>query len=296
MAERVRYLNPEVIDAAEHARASGWTMIAAGLAQEELQLHEIPFSTRELALISVNPRQRLVLAGLARIYADSTISQANASFSPPEILSQLVDVTTAINTIYRNPDIKRALKDETQDYKGREHYFSAEMERDISKLAQAAAVLFHNQVPLMRYAKEKLLGEAMRLPQGHPTKNLMWIEWALLRLQESESVSQGEIQKKFAELVKTDLDKNPHRVATIASKLIVVSKKNQYDSLHDQADETFKDLALRYPDWNGMVRKEKRKLMFAGVRRAWVQTFSAISTTTYARHKLETSIIKINGV
>lgn len=271
MVERVRQLDPQAVETAEYLRKYNRVALAAEIAAFALGSTTNPLTPEEIAQIAKDPIQRAILACLARIHVDSLKTLANQSVNPRVVVSSIHIATGTIRSIYHDPSFQIALKDVNVDYRGGQHYFLAEMSRDEAKTCFAAADIFPKEAGLgLILTGEKILRETYKqLPENHPTKPLIGIELALSILARGKFVDIDEVINNFTTLVKLDEKSNPHRVATVASWMIVWGgRTDNFDMLED-GSKVYNRLIKDHPELlltKGEEKKDRQKIL--NLRRA----------------------------
>lgn len=289
-----RFLNPKLVETAEKARSAGNVLEAAEIAADGLGLLGSELTSDRILEITEDPKQRAVLACLARIYVDSTKTRANRSIDPRETLSFLGSAADVINLVYRDPNMQGSLSGVDEDHEGRVHHFLPEMKRDTAKTADAAKVLFPKKKAenLVLFGEDLLEKTYEQIPDNHPTKPLIGIELQLSRVARGEEFDRERLLDDFLRLTAIDYEKNPHRVATVASWLAVWGKKLSDEEIEDAGLRVFGKIIEKYPDWEFMIKNEKNKASNAALRRLFLRLGTPILTKAEDRDKLYFDIIR----
>ncbi len=277
-AERV--LDPQAVDAAEFARKNNQVAIAAGMAAIGLGLTSSPLTFEEVATMAQNPDQRAILACLGRIYVDSLKTLANQTWLPSKALPPLEVATTTLNIVHRHPDLDLAIREVDKDHLGRQHYFWPEMKRDEAKTFFAASVLYGAQTAdHLVLQGERLLEQTYRtLPDGHPTKPLIGIEIELSRASRGQKPDTKALVRNFRILTNSDKSTNPHRVATVASWLIVWGERLKNKDIEAEASWVFQDLIEAHPEWAFMTQSERNKIARQKLRKIFFRLATPLTT------------------
>ena len=267
--EKVRYLSPKTVDKAEYERSNNNVVLASEFAAAALGIPGNPLTPGDITLISVNKQQLPVLACLARIYVDSQKTMANGAFTSGGVMNHIENAAGVIKTIYYHNDAYEALFDLGQDHKNREHYFRPEMARDEFGVIRAAMPLYGGEdLALLQEMGEKRLLETYKtLPDDHPTKPLIGVEIQLARVARGESFEPDKLRSNFDRLVEDDFDKNPHRVATVASWLYAWGEKMKIGEMRQRGQKVFGEIIEENPEWVFMAKKERRKIQLQEYRR-----------------------------
>lgn len=269
MAERARQIDPQAVEAAEYLRKNNRVAQAAEVAAFALGGSTNPLAPEEIAQIANDPIQRAVLACLARIYVDSLKTLANQSANPRVAVNSIHEAAGTIGLIYHDNALHDSLRGVSQDHRGRQHHFSAEMPRDEAKTCFAAADIFPRQVgaELVLAGEEILRKTYQELPDNHPTKALIGIELSLSILSRGGVIDNVTMLKDFDALVKSDEKTNPHRVATVASWMVVWGRRTSNIEMNTKGNEVFNRLIQEHPEWTFMTEDEERKIARKSLRR-----------------------------
>lgn len=293
MAERVRVIDPQAVEASEFARKNNKVVVAAEMAAIGLGLPFSPLTWEEVSKIASDRKQMAVLACLSRIYVDSLKTAANQSKLPSQALSFLERSAWAINTIYRNTDFKSSVSGLEKDHRGRQHNFGAEMPRDEAKVLFAASYLYepersNNLIVL----GEKILQDTYNtLPDNHPTKPLIGIELQLSRASRGVEVDTEILLNDFESIVRSDERTNPHRVATVSSWLAVWGDKLRNDDMKNAGFEVFGRIVNSHPEWAFMMENERKKQVFGELRRILFRVLTPVNTKGSRRENLYSSLV-----
>lgn len=289
---RERILDPQAVEAAEYARKNDRVAVAAEFAAIALGYTSTPINPEELEAITRDPEQRAVLACLARIHVDATKTLANRSLTPTEAATQLEETGRTVSTIYRNHDYARSLLGVTVDHRGREHNFLAEMVRDRAKALSSAAILYSNsEAESMILSAEMLLERAYEgMTFEHPTKGLIGIEIELSRAARGAAVSEQKLLENLYHLVETDSGKNPHRIATVASWLIVWGEKLNLIETARLAGQVFASAIEQHPEWGNMPENERQRLRKTAIRKLVFRALAPITVAQSRRIKIKKSL------
>ncbi|MFC1710382.1 hypothetical protein ACFL0F_01845 [Patescibacteria group bacterium] len=291
--ENTRDMKRTAVELSEYSRKNYSVELAADIASYALDLPDNPPRADEIASICQNPEQLAILACLARLHVDSLKSIANENIYPPEILSSLSMATQTINNIYRNPDFKKAIEGVDKDHLGREHLFSAEMPRDIFKTAFAASSLYpkNDSDCLIEYGEDLLAHTYDNLPDNHPTKPLIGIEHSLSRLNRGLSADIDFLTENFELLTKHYINKDQHRVATVASWFVALGRDKKDINLELMGMEVFEVIIKKHPEWRSMVPKEIKIRKNKKTRKTIVGLLSLVTIFPPERRKLKEDIV-----
>lgn len=258
----IRTIDEQAVEAGEWMRKNGKVLIAAEVGAVALGYRSVPLTSEEVSDISSNPNQLAVLACISRIHVDSLKTVANQSAYTGRVLRCFEESSQTIHTVYMNPDLNKELRNVGVDHRGREHHFLSEMVRDRSKTILSAADLVGGKDRFAMHVKgEHLLSEAYNnLSDSHPIKPLIGIELQLSALSRGADISTNLLMTDFEKLVEQDVDKNPHRVATVASWLIAWGTYKDLSPLRVNGSLVLSGLIRRYPEWSSMSDKELRKI------------------------------------
>lgn len=289
-----RVLDSQAIEAAEFARKNDRVVVAAEMAAIGLGLTSSPLSSEEVAEIAHDPDQRAVLVCLARIHVDSLKTVANQAKLPPQALSSLEEASRTINMVYRNPDLDSEIRAVDRDNRGRQHNFWAEMKRDVAKTLFASSVLYEpskaNELGLLG---ERILQETYEvLPDGHPTKPLIGIEVQLSRASRRQKPDMETLRGDFETLRESDEKTNPHRVATVASWLMVWGEKLRDEETRQAGFEVFDRLTREHPEWAFMTENERKKIAKQQLRRVAFRLLTPLTTSPQRRKNLYSNLRK----
>lgn len=290
MERPVRVLDDQAVEAAEFFRKTGWIEMAAATAAVGLGLTSSPLVKEEVDQLADDPIQRAILACLARIHVDSLKSIANRAKFPWKALPPLEGAAKTIGVVYRHRGLHSQLLDVAQDHRGRTHHFLTEMARDEAKTLEAASVLFLHQglaYLLIQRASDVLADAGSTLPYDHPVKPLIGIEVQLLRARlGNTTLNPRSFQEDFKKLASSDLKTNPHRVATVASWLIVWGERLNIEGVWEEGSKVFKEITQAHPEWAFMVESEKRKLARQAKRELLFRVLTPLTTGFHRRNRL----------
>lgn len=287
MSERIRVIDTQAVEAAEFARKNDWVIVAAEMAAIGLYLTSEPLRAKEVSEISKDPQQRAVLACLARIHVDSLKTAANQTLNPRKTLNFLSEAARTIETVYRNPDVRLALFDVHEDHRGRRHDFAPEMDRDLAKTFASASVLYsgRNADNLLRWGEAILEGQYQILPDSHPTKPLIGIEIQLSKAGRKANVDWERLLSDFDRLLALSKN-NPHRIATVASWLVVWGEKLGNEEALARGRDAFREIISQHPEWKFMTENEKKKVERNQLRRLFYRYVAPLATNRKARENL----------
>lgn len=288
--ERPRVLDDQAVEASEYARKIGLARDGVKFAGSGLGLPESPLTTEEINLITQDVPQAQILACLARIYVDSLKSVANQAQTPWGVLRPLEKAAFVLNSIYENKKLKDALMGIQEDHRRRYHYFLPEMYRDRAKVLEAAAVLYppENMVPLLKEARMTLSYGRLTVKDGQSVKALMEIEYQLLGAKLGEVPVVESLLDNFNQLVVLDQTANPHRVATVASWLIVWGEKISNPEVSQAGMGVFSGITELHPEWKFIVESEREKLQKQTLRQFLLNKLTplAILSSPFTRYNL----------
>lgn len=289
-----RKIDDQAVEAAEFFRKNDQLQAAIQAVEIGLGIPARPLTEKDLAIICLDPQQTAIVACLARIHVDSLKSLANRSTWPPAILERLESAADTIENLYANPQFQKAMSGINVDHRGRQHHFSAEMGRDIAKTAQAAAVLYGSQgETLISYGEIILQKTYDQLPEDHPVKPLIGIELLLSRMNRDQRIEINQLKEDFAKLCQTDIGVNPHRVATVASWLIVAGEKTNNKEIQELGNQVFQGILERHPEWNFMIPKEQQKVKKAATRNLLVGFLAPLTTPEQRRESLPRKLTSV---
>ena len=300
-AENIRHFGPDSVEPAEERRKLGLFDAAIEITTNALDFPGRAFSDEEMAAICGDPQQLAVMACLARIQVDSLKSLANQQIWPPRIIAPLRYATAIINHLYRHPQFKQAVAEVTQDHLGRPHYFGPEMKRDVYKTAQAAVVVYPYPLAdgsklniLENWAIERMGMLLNQLPDNHPTKPLVAIEYGLTQYKRNPQV-RNSLLHNLEQLVATSCE-NRHRIATAAAWVTIAAQGKGDRDLARQASDIFYKATWGKPELEVVIQTERAKRRKESLRKLMVRTLLPFTTTTAQRDDLCDSILGSNSV
>jgi hypothetical protein len=292
--ERGRILDPQAVEAAEYLRKNDKVVQAAKIATKVLGGPQQLFDERFPHAILSDPEQTAILACLARIQVDSLKTIANKTVRPSVILDKLSIASITIDTIENDPAFKRAISNMDFDHRERVHHFGAEIPRDIQKTAKAASVLYgkseHDE--LILWGEELLEQTYQRLPDYHPTKPLIAVELTLSKLSRGEKIEKSFLLGNFNQLVSSDEETNPHRVATVASWMVVVGDMVEDEQINQEGMKVFSRMIENHPEWDFMIPNERNKRINWERRKRIVQAASHLITSRGSRRNLKRTLMR----
>lgn len=293
--EITRIIPSEAIDRAENARQNGMLSVAEQIASITLGIPDNPISTAELEAILKKPDERAKLACMTRIYVDVLKTQANKSLYPPNVIDYLLRSIGVINAIYQNPIFIASMNDVTKDHLGRTHYFSIETTRDQAMVTTAASVLFFpNQGKNeLEMHGEKLLKNTYRnLPDGHPVKPLIALEFTLSELYRGEKINPNFLTQNFRVLRQSNEVTNPHRVAVAASWLVVAGITLQNPQVYNIGIKTFERITSSHPEWKHILDHSNQKRKNWERRAQFMRYIAPLTTKREDRESLKSEILE----
>ena len=257
-----RELDDQAVEAAEFHRKHNQLKEAVGVTSTAFGFPSNPLTTAEVSLISHGLDQRIILACLARIHVDSYKSLANISTTPWDVLSRLEQASWAIGTIFRNPVFKTLIGDAKEDHRGRQHLFKAEMSRDIAKTLEATVPLYSPQFSdnLLNLAVVEL-DQAYRVTDNNfGVRPLISMERQILQTKKGAGLDFERLLQDFSRLAFLDQENNPHRVASVASRLVVWGEKLGSREVQEKGLAVFGEIAQEHPEWGFILEAEKERL------------------------------------
>lgn len=264
--ERPRVLDDQAVEAAEFARKNGLVKTGADFAALALGLKGLSpkkLTSPEIGLIAQDPRQLQILACLSRIHVDSIKSVANRSKTPWNLLPLLEEGLWTIGNIYHHPMVTELLKGVEKDHRGGQHFFLDEMVRDEVKVMEAASVLFLSDRSrnILLWSSIRRLGEKHKeLPDAHPVKPLIGLELEILRARTKRGLNAERMLADLETLIRSELESNPHRVATVAAWAVVWGERANSNILAARGLEIFTLITDQHPEWRFILDSEEQKI------------------------------------
>ncbi len=268
--------------------------MAAELAAIGLGLTSLPLTDEEVSQLAHDPEQRAILACLARIHVDALKTVANQAKLPSRALPPLEEATKTIVTVYRSKTLREELRGVVQDHKGRRHDFLPEMARDEAKTLFAASVLYYGTggAKSLILQGERILSSTYdSLPNDHPTKPLIGVELQLSRAGRGERLDKASSLGNFNSLVDSDIETNPHRVATVASWLVAWGERIGDEDVRGRGLEVFSRIIQQHREWQFMIDSERRKIGRQKERELFFRLLTPITTNPARREKLKNRLI-----
>lgn len=295
-AEKIRQFNPDFVETAEIRRQLGLFAEAIEITTTALDFPGRAFADEEIAAICRDSQQLAVMACLVRIQVDSLKSMANHQVWPPKIIGPLHYATATINHLYRHPQFQQAIAEVTNDHLGRPHYFGPEMERDVIKTAQAAVVVYPYPLDdgsrlnvLENWAIKRMGMLVKQLPEDHPTKPLVAIEYGLTQYKRNPQI-RDYLLHNLEQLVAASPE-NRHRIATAAAWVAIAAEGKQDTDLAKRASTIFYQATLDKLQLEGVIQTERAKTRKERLRKLLVRTLLPFTTTAAERDNLCDNIL-----
>lgn len=288
----------DVISKSEEVRAQGDFAEALAIAKGPLTAARETIPDDEFATLS--KEQLANFASLARLVVSTSDSLAKRSIDPRQASDYLfLALSEAVEPLYQNPAFITALEGIETDAVGDKYSFLLEMMRDKAKLLTTAALLFPtNQAQQLQNLAEdiwRLIENSLAEveTQDHPEKPFMFIEHQLFLAATGQRINTGDL---LADLKQLDsLEKNDHRVATVAAWVMTLAKQYKDQALLTVAKLIFEQRSANYPELQqGISRKEQLKGRFKAIMVGVRRVFVPFRVPVKEKNELFSRLMKIN--